>query len=683
MYPAVQQNESNNLVTMKNLIALTLLLVLMFPVLAQSPAKRSLRPTDVYRIKSVSDPRVSPDGKWVLYGVSAIDSAKDKRNSDLWMTSVDGQTTIQLTYAPEGESSARWSPDGKYISFTTSRQDKNTQIWLLDRRGGEARKLTKLTRDLQEYAWSPDGKKLVLALQDAPDTSKTKTAKPYVIDRYQFKQDVTGYLMNRKTHLYLFDVETQKLDTLTRGNYDEESAVWSPDSKQIAFVSNRTAEPERNENNDIFIIDAKPGAQPRQLTTWTGSDSSPRWSPDGKSIAYLQSTSPDKFIMYDQAMLAIVPAAGGTPRILTRALDRPVGNLSWDKDGSSLVFAVTDDRQRYVGRIPAAGGEVTRVAAGEKTFSSLEVAGAGMYVSLLSEPHRPAEICVVENGTPRRITHVNDDFIAKIQFATVEGFTSKSKDGTQVSNILYKPANVEAGKKLPTIYFIHGGPVSQDEYGFDLSRQMLAAGGYAVVGVNYRGSNGRGLEFSKAIYADWGNKEVIDIHGAVDHLVAKGIADPERLGIGGWSYGGILTNYSIATDTRFKAAASGAGSSLQLSLYGHDQYIVQYESELGVPWKNMDKYLKLSYPFLKADKIKTPTLFLVGEKDFNVPALGSEQMYQALRTQNIPTGLIIYPNQYHGITTPSYQVDRFQRYLEWYDKHLKGLTPVKVTTESR
>ena len=662
----------------------TLLLVLSFgATFAQSTTKRSLRPSDIYKLKSISDPRVSPDGKWVSYTLSSVDSAKDKRNSDIWMTSLDGQTSLQVTFSPEGESSARWSPDGKYLSFTSSRADKHSQVWVMDRRGGEARKLTKLRGGLEDYAWSPDGLQIALVIQDPADTSKTKTQKPYVIDRYQFKQDVEGYLMNRRTHLYLFDLNSGKLDTLTRGNYNEASPAWSPDGKSIAFVSNRSAEPDRNENQDIWVMDARPLAPARQVTTWTGSDTQPRWSPDGKSIAYLQSTSPEKYMMYDQAILAVIPAAGGVPRLLTKSLDRPVSQVAWEKDGSALAFLVSDDRQRYIGRIPVNGGTVTKVAAGERVYASLDPVAATSYVALMSEPQRPGEICVVENGSPRRITRHHDAFINEIAFATVEGFTSKSKDGTLVSNLLFRPANAEAGKKLPTIFYIHGGPVGQDEFGFDLTRQMLAAGGYAVVGVNYRGSDGRGLEFCKAIYADWGNKEVIDIHGAADHLVNQGIADPDRLGIGGWSYGGILTNYSIATDTRFKAAASGAGSALQLSLYGHDQYVNQYENELGVPWKNVDRYLKLSYPLLKADKIKTPTLFLVGEKDFNVPVLGSEQMYQALRSQNVATGLIIYPDQYHGITTPSYQVDRLQRYMEWYDKYLRGITPVKINTELR
>lgn len=553
----------------------------------------------------------------------------------------------------------------------------------MDRRGGEARKLTDLKHDLSDYKWSPDSKKILLALQDAPDTSKTKTKKPYVLDRYQFKQDIEGYLVKQYTHLYLFDVESKKLDTLTKGNHSEGSAVWSPDGMTIAFVSNRTPDPDKNENTDIFIMAAKKGASEKQLTTWTGSDTNPKWSPDGKQIAYTRSTSSENFIMYDQSIVAVINKDGGEPKLLTKSIDRPVNNHTWSKDGQSIAALVTDDRQRYVAEFNLASGKLSKVVGGDRSFQSLDKNPNGNYVSVMSEPWLPGEIYAIENGNVRRLTRHQDEFVAPLQLATVEGFTSRSKDGTSVSSLLFKPAGSPPNQKLPTIFFIHGGPVAQDEFGFDLSRQILAAGGFAVVGVNYRGSNGRGIDYSRSIYADWGNKEVMDIHGAVDHLVKEGIADPDRLGIGGWSYGGILTDYCIATDTRFKAAASGAGSALQLSLYGSDQYVLQLENELGVPWKNLDKYLKLSYPFFKADKIKTPTLFMASEKDFNVPVGGSEQMYQALRSQDIPTGLIIYPGQFHGITVPSYQKDRFERYLGWYDKYLKGLTPVKINKEMR
>lgn len=636
-----------------------------------------MTPQDIYRLQTISDPQLSPDGKWASYIVSTVDTTKDKRNADIWMVSWDGSQSVQLTSGPEGETKPRFSPDGNFISFVATRQGTTkAQLWLMDRRGGEAKKLTDLKTDLEDYEWAPDGKKIALVLRDPDyaDSAKTKVRKPYVLDRYHFKGDMKGYLEKSPVHLYLFDVATKKLDTLTTGVYDETSPAFSPDGSQLAFVSNRTEDPDKNQNTDIYVIDARKGAKPKQLTTWTGYDSDPVWSPNGKQIAYLRSTASGNFLMYDQPILATLAKDGGEPTLLSKTLDRPVRNPRWSKDGQTIGVLVEDDRQVYVGQFAVSTGKFTKVVSGNRTFDDLEPGAVGSYVSLVSDPQTPGELYAIENGTPRRLTHLQDAFLAPLELATVEGFTSRSKDGTQVSNLLFRPVNTPTSKKVPALLFIHGGPVGQDNYGFDLTRQLLAAGGYAVVAVNYRGSNGRGLEYTKAIYADWGNKEVLDILGATDYLVEKGIADPERLGIGGWSYGGILTNYTIATDPRFKAAASGAGSSLQLSMYGIDQYTNQYENELGAPWKNTDKWLKLSYPFLKADRIKTPTLFMASEKDFNVPVAGSEQMYQALRSLDIPTQLIIYPGQFHGITTPSYQKDRVERYLKWFDKYVKAKT---------
>jgi Tol biopolymer transport system component len=326
------------------------------------PAKHPIRPADIYRLPLISDPQISPDGKWVSYTLTTIDSLKDSRNSDLWMVSWDGTQDIQLTSSPDGESSGRWSPDGKWLTFLSSRQDsKGAQVWLMDRRGGEGKRLTEIKGGVDDYAWSPDAKRLLLTITDdtPEDTGKIKTTKPYVIDRYQYKQDVEGYRYKKiHTHLYFFDIATKKLDTLTRGgDYDEEGAVWSPDGSQIAFVSNRTPDPDKNENSDIYVIEAKPGATMRQLTTWKGTDNSPRWSPDGSQIAYTRSVSEEDYHMYDEPVLCVIPSAGGQPKLLSRDLDRPVFNPRWSKDGRTIWALVEDNMHQSISAFPIAGGK--------------------------------------------------------------------------------------------------------------------------------------------------------------------------------------------------------------------------------------------------------------------------------------------------------------------------------------
>jgi len=635
-------------------------------------SQHPITPSDVYKIKSVSDPQVSPDGKWVAYVLSTPDSAKDKSDSDIWMISWDGSESIKLTASPEGESHPRWSPDGKYLTFLSSRyESKSSQIWKMDRRGGEAQKLTELKYGVSDFVWSPDSKMIALIIHDqesSEDAEKKKSPKPIVINRYHFKSDGDGYLERKRDHLYLFDLNTKKLDTLTRGDFDEGSPVWSPDSKKIVFVSNRTADPDRNNNSDLWMMEAKKGAAIKQLTQWKGYDSNPSFSPDGKWIGYLKSQL-EAYSMYDQPQLAVIPADGGEPKILNPSLDRDVSAPRWSNDSQSVYTVIEDDRRSYVASFDFMGIKKI-ITAGDRIFHSLQRANGNNWVAISSDPQTPNEVYVLENGNMRRLTHLHDEFLKLKSLASMEAIDSKSKDGTDVGSLLFRPFGKSKTEKLPLILWIHGGPTSQDDFGFDFTPQVLAAQGNAVLCVNYRGSSGRGLAYSKAISGDWGNKEVIDLIGAVDHLIKTGVVDPDRLAIGGWSYGGILTDYVTATDSRFKAAASGAGSALQLSMYGTDQYVLQYENELGLPWKNLDKWMKVSYPFLNVEKIKTPTLYMVGEKDFNVPAVGGEQMYQALKSLGVPTEFIIYPNQHHGISVPSYQKDRLTRYLDWYGKYL-------------
>jgi dipeptidyl aminopeptidase/acylaminoacyl peptidase len=659
-------------------------LVLFVSDVALAQAKRPLRSSDLYHLKDVRDPELSPDGSWVAYTVTTIDSVKDKSDNDIWMTSWDGATTIQVTSSPESESSPRWSPDGRYLAFLSGRQEgKGAQVWLLDRRGGEAQRVTQLKGGVSEFAWSPDSKRLVLVVDEETDsiarkdTAEHKTPKPIVIDRYNFKRDVAGYLGSKRSHLSLFEVDTKKTTTLTSTLEDDESPSWSPDGRMIAFVRGPVAEPEKSRDNDIYVIDAREGASPKQLTTFDGPDDGrPAWSPDGKWIAFFRGDEP-KYQAYNLSKLAIVPSDGSAPaRIVTEALDRPVADGQFSADGKSVYVLVSDDREQQLARVRVADGSVERLITGKRVVASYTTA-AGKFAVLSSTPERSAEVFAWDNGNLRQLSHQNDSLFAQLQLGGTEGFSSKSKDGTEVHGLLVRPANAQAGK-LPLILYIHGGPNGQDAYSFSFDRELFAANGYAVLSVNYRGSSGRGSAYQKAIFADWGDKEVVDLLGAVDEAVRSGVADSSRLGIGGWSYGGILTDYTVATTPRFKAAVAGAGSALQLSMYGTDQYITQYNQEIGPPWKAQDLWIKISYPFFHADRIKTPTLFMGGAADFNVPIIGGEQMYQALRSLGIPTELVIYPNQFHGLTTPSYRKDRLDRFLAWYDRYIKTQTTVQA-----
>ncbi|HJQ18827.1 MAG TPA: S9 family peptidase [Gemmatimonadaceae bacterium] len=647
---------------------------------AQSASPRPIRATDLYRLRSVNDPQLSPDGAWVAYTVSSVDSAKDKTDTDVWMVSWDGSQNIRLTSSPDGESSPRWSPDGRYLAFVSGRQEgKGGQIWLLDRRGGEAQRLTQVKGGVSGYQWSPDSKRLLVVIDEetdtlaARDTAEKKTPKPIVIDRYQFKRDVTGYLGSSRSHLALFDVAAKKLDTLTRGLDDDENATWSPDGRSIAFVRTPTSEASQVENSDVYVMEARAGATPRRLTDFAGPDGGRlAWSPDGKWIAFSRGDEP-KFYAYHMDKIAIVPSDGSAPaRVLTAAFDRDVSTPTFAADGKSIYALAVDDRAQHLVRVRVADGGVDRVIAGRRVVGSYSVTPAGRIAVLEATTDHAPEVYAWDGAALRALTHQNDSLFAALQLGTTEDFSSRSADGTEVHGVLVRPAGTPANAATPLLLYIHGGPNGQDQYAFSFDREYFAANGYSVLSVNYRGSSGRGSAYQKAIFADWGDKEVVDLLGAVDEAVKRGLADPTRLAIGGWSYGGILTDYTIASTPRFAAAVSGAGSALQMSMYGVDQYVSQYELELGYPWKNPEAWLKVSYPFLHADRIKTPTLFMGGASDFNVPIVGGEQMYQALRTLGVPTQLVIYPNQFHGLTVPSYRVDRLTRYLAWYDKYTKG-----------
>jgi dipeptidyl aminopeptidase/acylaminoacyl peptidase len=682
-------------------------------VSAQS-AKRPISLDDLGRLKDVRDPQCAPDGKSVAFVVSQIDVKEDKAgNGHVWMVGIDGQNERQITSSTDSESSPKFSPDGKYLSFTSSRpgKAKGNQVWLLDRGGGEAFQLTEIKGRLQGYEWSPDSKRLALTIgdpdPDAPDSpsgagqtpaaggdaagGRGKAPKPIVIDRYKYKQDGQGYLLSgRHTYVYLFDIASKKLERLTAGKADEGSPSWSPDGTRIAFTSNRNEDPDREPSAQLFVVDAKAGSTEKALTAPTsrGGRGKAEWSPDGKWIAFLENDE-KKYGAYGMEHLTIVAADGSTPpqRVAaSEALDRGVVQPRWGEDGKNIYAIVTDDMSAYGARIPVGGGSAVPITDKPIVLGPRHSAGSCAVAISGDDSHHNEIYSASSVGGKlkfRPLTHQNDALFSELQLGTVEEVSAKSKDGTEVHGLLTKPAGYVAGTKIPMLLRIHGGPNSQDQHAFSFERQWFAANGYAVLAVNYRGSAGRGSKFSKAIAADWGHYEVEDLQAMVDQVVKMGVADPNKLGVGGWSYGGILTDYMIASDTRFKAATSGAGTAFTVAFYGTDQYIIQYDFEIGPPWdpKAWETYQKISYPFLHADRIKTPTLFLGGEKDFNVPVQGGQQMYQALRSLGIDTQLVIYPNENHGISRPSYVRDRYERYLAWYDKYISGKKPVTTTSQ--
>ena len=643
-------------------------------------AKRAINLDDLARIARVGGAQISPDGAWVLYTVSRVDTKEDKGHSDLWMVGWDGSGPRQLTFGKDGASNARFSPDGKYISFLSSRAGdaKGTQVWVLSRMGGEPQQFTAITdKDIEDYAWSPDSKRLLLTLQpkaepEAEEGKPPAPPKPIVIDRYHFKQDVQGYLRNDEWDaLYLYDIATKKLEKLTTDkNVEEEDPAWSPDGQWVAYSSNHDEDPDRSYNGDIFVVASKADSAAKKLTVWSGPDGGRlAWSPDSKSIAYTEGAKPE-LALYSQAKPAVVTLDGKVTYLATK-LDRSVNEPCFMPDGK-VMYLVGDDRSEYPAELDLSGDGAHRLLAGEGTTSSWECVAGHVVVSHSDDMHMP-ELFALEGGSMRKLTSVNDALLAELNLVPSENFTSISKDGNEVHGLLTKPLGYKAGDKVPTILFIHGGPNGQDAHTFAFERQWFAAHGYAEINVNYRGSSGRGQAYSQAIFADWGNKEVVDLLGAVDEVVKMGVADPNKLGIGGWSYGGILTDYTSASDGRFKGAISGAGMAAPLSFFGVDEYINQYAYELGLPWKAKDLYIKLSYPLLEADKrMHTPTLYMGGTNDFNVPLIGGEQMYQTLKALKVPTELIVYPGQFHGFTRPSFIKDRYERWLAWYDHYVMG-----------
>jgi dipeptidyl aminopeptidase/acylaminoacyl peptidase len=664
-----------------------------------SPTPRPITVDDQFQIKTVDDPQISADGAWVAYTVETASLKTDKSHTQIWMEPSAGGEAVAMTVGDETSTHPRWSPDGKYLAFLSGRNEGKTQVYLLNRQGGEAQKITDTVQDVEDFSWSPDSKEMVLLLRDPKpeeieeakekskddeggsadkraDSKKSKTPKPHVVDRYLFKVDEVGYLDHRRTHLYVFDIATRKMTQVTSGDFDDQSPAWSPDGKWLAFSSKRTMpDPDRNYDSNIFVVasdNTDRGEHLTQITTNAGAEAEPAWSPDAKWITYVTQLEP-KLLEYSTKHVAVSPATGGAAKVLTKSFDRMASAPRFSPDGKFIYFIADDDGTQNLCKVPASGGEVTRVIGGRLMLYSYTVAKNGAVAATITTPDRPVEVFMssADGGEPKRITQTNDALMQQLKLTIPEYVSFKSKDGTTIHGYVYKPLDYVQGKNYPAILRPHGGPVWSYYAEFTHLAQLLAANGYVVLFPNPRGSTGRGEDYAKAIFADWGNKDFQDDMAMVDYAIAQGLADPAKLGVGGWSYGGISTDFIITQSTRFKAAISGAGATKFDSMYGHDQYVLDYETELGRPWEKRDVWDHVSM-YWKVANVTTPTLFMGGEVDWNVPILGGEQMYQSLKSLGKETELVVYPGEYHGFKTPTHLKDRLERYLSWYAHYVKA-----------
>ena len=644
-----------------------------------SAADDTLRPLEIddyFALRYVGSAQVSPDGEWIAYTVSGQDLENDSRWTRLWMISRSGGEPLPMTMSGSSAWSPRWTPDGKRLSFIASGNDGTSQVFTLPTRGGERLQLTDIDGGVEGYEWSPDGKRLVLVLRDPLED---KRPGPWVIDRLKFKQDYVGYLDRRRGHLYTYDIDSGAAMQITAGDYEDYSPAWSPDGRHIAFVSNRTEEPDNNWNTDIWLVDPDTPHDeqvPVRVTTNPWSDDSPIWHPDGERIGYL-TTYTDRTDVpgsYLQTKVAIVRIGDDEPVLLTTEdLDRKAWRPAFSPDGNHIYVMLEDDGQVQLAGVSVVDGTFHRLVTGEVRVEDIAVAPDGSIVAAISGPRSPSDFFRVDpesSAEPRRITDVNGELLDSIFLSDVEELRFPTLDGTEIQTFVYKPRDFDPEQRYPAILWLHGGQESQYDQGFNFRVQLFAANGYVVVMPNVRGSGGRGLDFALALNKAYGTKDVEDVIVATDYVIGQGYVDPERLGVGGWSSGGTLTNFVIAKTDRFAGAVSGASVGWYTTTYGHDPYLRWWNTELGPPWKNRDLWDGIS-PFMYVENITTPTLFIHGEKDWNQPVIHSEQMYQAMKYLGREVSLVVYPGAYHGIRRPVYHHDLLTRFVDWFDKYVK------------
>lgn len=676
--------------------ALTLIALSVVLALAQNGGSRGLTAEDYLAFEFISDPNISPDGRLVAYVVTKIDRAQNRRNSSIWMAATDGsRAPWQFTTSPQSSNSPRWSPDGKSLAFLSSRPSETmaagaaptsaepprNQVYLLSMNGGEARRVTNLKNGVSLFRWSPDGSRLVVVSRIGPSDSRTGDSRErsdvrhYKNSSYKFND--TGWFDDRRTHFWIVDVKTGDSKQITKGDdWNDSDPQWSPDGKRIAFVSNRTGkEFDEDRNTDVWVINADGSGMLTKISDHDESDNQPRWSPDGKWIAFTGEIK-DR----DHPKIFLAPSAGGAPSTLAaNGLDLIPGGLEWSEDGKSIYFETGVKGELHLFRVDVPAKSVTQVTSGPRAVRNVDFNFAsGKMVYLANDFKHLDDLYVADlNGkNERKLTNLNETLWKQIQFANVERFTYKSADGWDIDAFFVKPIGWQERRKYPLVLSVHGGPAGQ--YGVDWYHefQVYAAKGYAVLFTNPRGSTGYGQKFERGIVNEWGGKDYVDVMNGVDAALKRyPWIDQDRMGVTGGSYGGFMTNWIVGHTDRFKAAVTLrsvvnfiSDEGTRDGAYGHTP---DFSGDL---FERFDFYWDRS-PLKYAKNVKTPTLILHSDNDFRVPLEQGEQWFRALRHFGVTTEIVMFPRENHNLTRtgePRHLVESMNWQLYWFDRFLNG-----------
>lgn len=631
---------------------------------------------DMLQIEDLSDPVFTADGNAITYVLTGPGDG-DAFQSDLWQVSWQGQNARALfPTLDRDEGSPAWSSDGRVLAFLRSgAAGESTQLWVSEE-GAAPRKVSDLAGGAGNYALAPDGRSAVVVSEVGSRVTAAPPAVPVpiVVTRFTAREDGRGFIDDRRTHLFRVDIATGTATQITTGDYDVELPSISPDGSQIAYVS-RQCDPEaRLRCSDVYVMPAS-GGEARRISTYEGEDNdpgsdviAPQWSPDSTKLVWLRN-GPAEQTWYNPLHLVVADLATGietTPARIDNWFQQP----EWSADGRHILALVEHDRDTWLARIDPVTEQVEYLTTGARFANDFAEGPDGRLAVLDGDVNTPTELRSVERS-PRRLSPHNG-WVANRRLAATQDVSFMSGD-VEIHGLLMLPPGHTAGEPLPMVVRLHGGPVYQYSHEFLADHQVFAARGYAVLALNPRGSSGRGAAFAQAQMGRWGSVDADDISAGISWAIDNGIAQPDAIGVGGWSYGGILSNYMIASDPRVKAAVAGAGMANFFGGFGVDQYARDYVLELGKPWEETERWMQLSYPFFQSQNITAPTLYLCAEVDWNVPCEGSLAMYQALRTNNVPSTLVVYPGQTHGLSVPSYLRDRMERSVAWYDRWLRGV----------